>query len=45
MIGSLLTEELLGEYSGFFYGLHPALYSTIKNQEERLNNFKPLVLL
>jgi hypothetical protein len=23
-MGSLLKEELLGEFSGFFYGLHPA---------------------
>jgi hypothetical protein len=22
--GSLLKDELLGDYSGFFYGLHPA---------------------
>jgi hypothetical protein len=45
MIGSPLKEELLGDYSGFFYGLHPARYNTIKNQEERLHNIKPLVLL
>jgi len=49
MIGSLLKDELLGEFSGFFYGLHPAfilyILGTISRRDHNFSYVKTVLFL